>query len=175
MQVEPRALSADKTKVGATRLARIVLEMGVGPLINGLGEHSLGEFIQAGGGEPVIIVDTLVVPITGHALRGRIEAARGLEGVQWVELLAEIQAASTGGEKSSVTVLRQGSKPEPTAAGAQHGLGPLVIIRVKAGELFKTGTDLGIETVQSLSMEAGGHGPDREDHFAKGRAVPEQL
>jgi len=74
-----------------------------------------------------------------------------------------------------MAVLRKRPQAKTTAAGTKRGLEPLLVVRVGARKLLETRPDVSVEGLQGSSMEAGRHGPDREDHFAERRAVAEQL
>ena len=74
-----------------------------------------------------------------------------------------------------MAVLRQGPEAETTTAGAQRGLGPLLVVRVETRELLEALPDMVVEAAQSVAMEGRRYSSDRKDHFAERGAVAEEL
>jgi len=54
-------------------------------------------------------------------------------------------------------------------------LGPLLIIRVKAGKLLEAGADVLIKVSKGSSVKGRGHHPERENHFTERTAVTQQV
>ena len=74
-----------------------------------------------------------------------------------------------------MAVLSQGPQPETARTSPKRRLRPLVVVRVKAGKFLEAGPRLIVEAGDSSRVEARRESSDGEDHFAKGRAVAQQL
>ena len=67
-----------------------------------------------------------------------------------VQLPAEVGARRAGSYESGTTVLGEAAEAQPGGVGAEGGLGPLVIIGQKTGELFEAAADRRVERRQQL-------------------------
>ena len=72
----------------------------------------------------IVVADSLIEGVEGHTLWGEavLGAARGLEDVVWVELLAQLKAAGARGKESGVAVLSKRPQPKTPRASPKRGL-----------------------------------------------------
>ena len=74
-----------------------------------------------------------------------------------------------------MAVLHKRPEPKPPTVSAQRRLSPLLVVWVQTGEVLKARPDQVVERAQGSAVEAGRHRSDREDHFAEGGAVAQEL
>ncbi len=96
------------------------------------------------------------------------------KGVMRVKLPAQGGAGGAGSDESSASVLSQTAQAKSRGLRAEGGLGPLVLVRVEAGELLKAGADGSVKGPHSIAVVAGGHNPRGEDHFSEAGAAAKQ-
>ena len=133
--MRPTAL-AEQVKMVTARPAASLFQLRQNTPVDALTQGLLGQLLRHRR-QLVVVVDTSVVGVKGHALGSHLRVSTRLERVVRDEFLAQLSATAAGSEESSVTVLSQKPEPKPPAVGAQRRLRPLLVVRVETSEVFE--------------------------------------
>lgn len=103
-----------------------------------------------------IVIDAGVAGVKGEALRGRLGALSGLKRVRWVELPTQVETTAARGHERSVAVLGKRTETEPTRVSSEIGLGPLLVVGLKANEGLEASANLSIESFRASVWKLAG-------------------
>jgi len=116
--------SANKVKVGTPRPASRVAKLSERALVHSCGKLLLGKLFGAELLQLVAAAHSLVERVESHPLRDEAvgSAARRLQNVVRIQLLAELNAAGARGKESGVAVLSTRPQPKTSRASPKRGL-----------------------------------------------------